>query len=629
MIVNRYRLPLLASLVAMALLFSPAGPQQGVAATHTLPPQLGYQWAPYLEWSLANASYSGNPYDVVATVTFRHTASGAVHTTEMFYDGGDTWKFRFSGALPGQWTFTTDSDDADLGGHSGSATILANPGAPGFVTGFGSQWGRTGTGEVFVPQFVMVGGPQVYYNNEAQIDHEIQLFLEEHGFNGFHTPVFCRWFDLEQPHCSHITAPDPNPDPRTFTALEEMIGRVYEAGGVVHIWLWGDDQRGQNPNFLPGGINGHVDRRLQRYIAARLGPMPGWTLSYGFDLWEWVSGDELAEWHQFMHQQLGWSHALGARASKNKLDQLSEVLDYSNYEQHRPTYETYVETIEARSCKPSFSEDRFRIRQPGQAKDYTMEMTRRGLWHSAMAGGVANIWGNLIGAAGANDGTTSSAPYPNPEWIKTYARFFEHRFLPGMVRCNELTDGVCLWQPAAGALLFYKENTTALNLDLSFLVGPQTAVAVDTRLPYAELTLDLLPPGSQVWRAPYASDWAVAVGNFDRSLPQKATLPTPAAGPAAPAGQPETALLADPHHHFLPLMAFGGFSSLICPPADPAGAESWWSELPSLTESYLYQNSVGRVHRAAYLILGDRAPYWLSAALAVALAGLAWRRLRR
>jgi hypothetical protein len=127
---------------------------------------------------------------------------------------------------------------------------------------------------------------------------------------------------------------------------------------------------------------------------------------------EWVSGDELTDWHSYMHERFGWPHLLGARAGKNRLDQLSETLDYSSYEQHKPDYEKYVETIEARPCKPPFSEDRFRIREPPQSKDYTMEMTRRGLWHSAMAGGVANIWGNLVAAAGANDGSASSAPAP-------------------------------------------------------------------------------------------------------------------------------------------------------------------------------------------------------------------------
>ncbi|MFQ5676055.1 MAG: hypothetical protein ACE5G1_09180, partial [bacterium] len=44
--------------------------------------------------------------------------------------------------------------------------------------------------------------------------------------------------------------------------------------------------------------------------------------------------------------------------------------------------------------------------------------------------------------------------------------------------------------------------------------GSHSAVAVDTKLTYAELDLGRLDPIDQVWNAPYKSDWAIAVGNF-------------------------------------------------------------------------------------------------------------------
>ncbi|MEA3282502.1 MAG: LamG-like jellyroll fold domain-containing protein, partial [Euryarchaeota archaeon] len=50
----------------------------------------------YTEWAVDNPSWSGNEYDIVATVIFTHTSSGSTHTTEMFYDGSNTWKFRFT-----------------------------------------------------------------------------------------------------------------------------------------------------------------------------------------------------------------------------------------------------------------------------------------------------------------------------------------------------------------------------------------------------------------------------------------------------------------------------------------------------------------------------------------------------
>lgn len=522
------------------------------ANSTALPAKTGKLWSPYVEWSLENPSFNGNPYDLVATVTFVHSASQETRTTEMFYADGSTWKFRFAGTKTGLWTFTTSSSDGDLNGRTGQVTINPDPDSPGFVTNFDNKWGRTGTLEAFVPQYVMVSGPQNYYNNANRINAEIQTFINEHGFNGFHSPVFCRWFDINQPTCSQISGASPNPDPRTFAALEMLITEVYNAGGVVHLWMWGDSQRQQNPNFLPGGVNGPVDQRLQRYIAARLGPLPGWTMGYGFDLFEWTTSTQLNQWHNYMIGHLGWEHFLGARSSKNQLNQLSEAMEYSSYEQHRPDYDMYVDTIEARPTKPSFSEDRFRIGNGHPYKDYNMEMTRRGLWQSAMAGGVANIWGNLLTDDSANDGTGTSLPYPNPEWIKTYSLFFAGRFFLDMERCNSLTNGVCLTRPNQADFLFYRENTTSIRLDLSGMRGSQVAVVVDAKRPYQEISLGTLSAQNQTWTAPYASDWAIAVGEF--SAP--ACIPSSYGQQTGGVNNP-LSTTALPYHTYLPLVVRG------------------------------------------------------------------------
>jgi hypothetical protein len=496
----------------------------------------GTQWAPYLEWHITNPDYEGNPFDLIASVTFTHTVSGATHTTQMFYDTNDTWHFRFTGTEVGEWTFTTSSVDPDLDSYRGTIQIEANPGVAGFVTHYGNKWGRQGIDRAFIPQFAMIGAPHTYYDNPAEIEAFIDIFLVEHGFNGLHSPVFCRWFDISQQRCSNIHVDDPNPDPRTFAALEELITAVHAQGGVVHIWMWGDDSRRENPKRW--GLNGEADKRLQRYIAARLGPLPGWTMGYGYDLWEWVTEAELDEWHAYMHQHLGWPKYLGARASKNQLNQLSERMDYSAYEQHRPDYEMYVETIAARPDRPSFSEDRFRIREEAWDKDYDEEMTRRGLWHSAMAGGVANIWGNLIGAAEANNTLRASAPYLNPHWIKTYALFFEDRFWADMTRCNELTNGYCLQRTTGRHYLFYDEATDLIEFDLSEMQGAQPVIAIDSLRPYKEINLGLFSRGPHQWTAPYESDWAIAVGDFQETSTEPAAVSTPSAYSGCDDGRP-------------------------------------------------------------------------------------------
>ncbi len=468
----------------------------------------GTQWGPYLEWSVTASDVSGNPFDVIADVTFVHTNSAQTTTTRMFYDNNDTWKWRFTGTRAGEWTFNTFSSIPDLNGLSGTVTITVNPNSPtGFVTHQGDKWVYGASGEAFVPQFVMAGGPHVYYNNYGQLDTDITTFIQNHGFNGLHLPVFCRWYDLDHDSCGDVNNADP--DIRTFEAIETVISGVNAQGGTTHLWLWGDSERNQNPKQR-WGLNSTEDIRIQNYITARLGPIPGWTMGYGFDLFEWVNGSELNVWHSNM-QSMGWTHLLGARSNKNELNQISEVMDYSSYEQHRPDYDKYVETILTRPEKPSFSEDRFRIRDGGRAKDYDFDMTRRGLWHSTMAGGVANIWGNLLGDESSNTGDGASLPYPNADQILTYATFWDDRFMVDMERCNALTDGACLYSPSEQLWVFYIEDASSISLDLTGVSSIESAVAVDTKLAYAEIGINLQSGSQVIWQSPYSSDWGLVV----------------------------------------------------------------------------------------------------------------------
>ena len=460
-------------------------------------------WEP-VEWKFENVSCSGNPFDLVAKAIFTHADTGQKIQTELFHDSGDVWRLRFTGTRTGQWQFVTESADPDLNGLKGQVKILPNPGVPGFITNFAGKWGRLGTNEAFVPQYIMYCEPDVLSRRADRLDADIREFLVEHGFNGLHTIVLCRWFDFDKTRSTEITADDPNPDPRTFEVLELLLKKVHAAGGVVHIWAWGDEQRRMTPRRW--GLNGKVDQRLQRYICARLGPLPGWSMGYGFDLQEWTEDKDLRSWHEYMHKHLGWPHYLGGRAPD--LTQICPDLDYSSYQQHRPDYDTYVKAIEQYPDKPTFLEDRFRVRKGVYPdKDYDFDMTRRGLWHSTMAGGAANIWGNLLDPR--PDGM--SHPYPKKHQIKTWSLFWKNRFKKEMIRDNSLTDDVCLKVPGK-MLVFYKEDADSIKMNLTELRGNFRAVAVDTKSQYMEIELTgLKPKPGQQFKAPHRSDWAIAI----------------------------------------------------------------------------------------------------------------------
>ncbi len=486
----------------------------------TQPERTTTLWTPVLEWSVANPDFEGNPFDIEATAVFTHEETGETYTTALFYDGDDTWRFRFFASRTGRWTYVTTSAHSALDGHGGTVDVAPNPDpdSRGCLTTIdGNRWtwqtGPSGQAQPFVPQLVMYKRPHAIERmSDEELLDDIRVWFDQHGFNGLHVSwMGCRWFDFDKERHSEFDTDDPNPDPRTFAVLERLITLAHQSGGFVHIWKWGDEDRRMTP--IRWGINGAADKRLQRYLAARLGPLPGWTLGYGFDLWEWVSGEQLNEWHGYMHAHLPWPRILGGRAHRHGAsvaDAMTYELDYVGYETHRPDYDLYVAALEQQPDRPAFMEDRFRVRYSiWRAKDYSLDDTRRGLWRSAMAGGVANIWGYLL----PNDDEGGSRPYPNQHQIRTYADFFANRFLKGMERDNALTNGVCL-RRGNSQFLFYGEDLNEITMNLDAIDSPLPAIAIDTKTPYYEFQISELEPDTHTWKAPYHSDWAVAVGAF-------------------------------------------------------------------------------------------------------------------
>ena len=364
----------------------------------------------------------------------------------------------------------------------------------------GNKFIWTNTGEAFVPNYLMM---EMFANDLSEVTEEnLNAFIKEffvgHGFNGVHVPVMGEWFHIGN---KKVDAEDEVPDPKTLAKLKMIITKVYEAGGCTHLWMWGDAQRNQTAASTKGGIMGAQEKTLLDDIAKELGPLPGWSLGYGFDLWEWVNEAQLNEWHNYLWNKPNWNHLLGARASKNELDQISENLDYASYEYHKPWHPQLREMIEKRPDKPSFSEDRYRIRYPSKYpdKDYDAEETRLGLWHHTMAGGIAAIWGNLIG----------NGIYENKESIRTFFTFWNkkkrfHADMEAKVHGNTFS-----LEAKEKYYAFYQENTKSIECEIE---GKSMKVlAVDVLKPYKEIKMGKTSGGNYIFNAPYQSDWVLYI----------------------------------------------------------------------------------------------------------------------
>jgi uncharacterized protein DUF4038/uncharacterized protein DUF5060/collagenase-like protein with putative collagen-binding domain len=78
------------------------------------------------ETQFTQTSKASNPYKhVTATVTFARP-DGATVSVPMFWDGGSTWRVRFSPALTGTWSYTTSSSDEGLNNQSGTFDVIAS-----------------------------------------------------------------------------------------------------------------------------------------------------------------------------------------------------------------------------------------------------------------------------------------------------------------------------------------------------------------------------------------------------------------------------------------------------------------------------------------------------------------------
>jgi len=513
------------ALIALPIFFS-------VVHAAVLESRTGTLWAPYVEWSLDNPSYSGNPFDLVASATFTYVnelgAESETRITEMFYAGGTTWKFRFAGTRTGTWIFTTTSSDEELSGHTGTVTITVNPNPKirGFLTSQGNKFakkiGEEGDLEPFlfnVHQSQYGGELDVLalFNNSTPsvaIDVVIDDIIENGGNILYPGALKTRFFNINYSNYDDWNLHNSfNPDLDTFAQLDLLITQVHSRNLHVHFWAWGDDTRRQTPIGI-GGINGIPDKRLQRYIAARLGPLPGWSMGYGFDLEEWVSNNQVGAWAKYLHDRFGWQHMLWAR---NRNHYELDALAYNGFGNY--LYSDATTRMDSDLSRPHLYTERFLyLRRPY----WSMDDTRKKRWQYAMAGGIGSWWGKYWNI---------TEVYPKPEQLRTHLTFWEKYMRFDYVRDNNLSNGFVLKDIISNKhFIVYKESTNEITLDMSNITisVPLPVIAVDTKLEYQSIVTGAWGAGNQTWTAPYKSDWALAIGDFN--------LPTPVSLPSAPVG---------------------------------------------------------------------------------------------
>jgi len=529
------------------------------AAANDLGSRCARMWE-YEEYRLTNTTWSGNPFDLVATATFTHAKE--IRTTEMFYIGSDTWKFRFTGTRIGVWTFSTSSSDAELDGHTGSVIVRprTNSDMKGFLTHVGNKYAIMAEDVDHLEGYVY----QVFMNQqdyEQQHEHSSRILghpsrsdliadywnnTRENGFEIYFFAVFYSWFRmgaLSINDFSGIADPDlDQPDPALFDTLELAIKYAHERGGRTHIWAWGDNDRRQTPNHLGDGFRGKRHQRLIRYIAARLGPLPGWTMNFGFDTIEMPNAEaDGAWWADQMNRTMGWEHVLTSRGWDDESFGAHSYAgfggnpyDLETSDKGPADYREIKENMEGRKDKPSIYEERHTYNRwrcwPDSVSDpnrLNETGCRRLIWWEAMAGGMGGFFGHFSERFNRFGPFHTNGPCGyHPESLKRAFRTYREFWRDGRLKLSMSPDngcvrgatGYCLVAADKKHFVFFVEDADSVTIDLNGMPGSQPVVSVDAKMEYCEIDRGTLTAGIHTIHLGRTSDWALAVGEFGEKI---------------------------------------------------------------------------------------------------------------
>ena len=101
------------------------------------------------EIAFKQAKEYSNPYTEVTARAELTTADGTTRSIPLFWDGGETWKLRFSPNTNGRWTWKTTSNDSGLHGKSGAFEAIAS--RSDRQETFVQVWGGVGDGRKPAP----------------------------------------------------------------------------------------------------------------------------------------------------------------------------------------------------------------------------------------------------------------------------------------------------------------------------------------------------------------------------------------------------------------------------------------------------------------------------------------------
>ncbi len=263
------------SLLICAFLFMTNLPQTEAGKTSVEVPQ----WAVFETQFTSKSKYANPLSDVDVVVTFRSPAAGE-RVAHAFWDGGNTWRVRFSPEEIGEWSYSTSStpgDDAGLDNVGGTFRCVANKSQEGLYQ-HGSV--RVSSNRRYLTQ--ADGTPffwlsDTVWNGPLKADGKSwETYVEDRKSKGFTVLQFVmtQWVAAganAEGRLAYEDGQDITIDPTFYQRMDARIRTVNEKGLVAAPVLIWDGPVGKLPMTLNPGLALNEDRitKLVRYMVVR------------------------------------------------------------------------------------------------------------------------------------------------------------------------------------------------------------------------------------------------------------------------------------------------------------------------------------------------------------------------
>jgi hypothetical protein len=494
-----------------------------------------------------------NPYkELVADATLTEPDGKTTRMLTLFWDGGSTWKLRFSPDKPGKWQWTVKSGDGGLNGKSGAFTAAKSK--------------RKGTVRPMRDSpyhFERQDGSRFWFmgdtawaffhdSREEKYDGAGALrYLDARaaqGFNVIHCMMLSEVGDGNSGGKPWIDLSAEKLNPGYWQQVDQRIAYANSKGIVVGLAVAWADKRKQEPfawRMFPGL---EARKRYARYVAARYG---------AYDVYFLVSG----EWHgevrtrpsteaEMKKEFIEIGNALSAANPQGRMMGIHPMtphgstrefndaawMSFGDYQQNY--HDLHVRALESRRFnKPVVnSEYGYHLRDqngdgtPDKDNSTSLAAIRNATWDIVMAGAyVVTGFGTTYFGGHRDPGPFDLNASKNKDWERQIGLI--QRLFTGMeywklephdelIRCNTprgaeakefertippVATYWCLAQPGKQYVLYARGLADSMELTLegghytARQFNPRTGEFTDLSKPNGAMPFHYRPPDQQDW----------------------------------------------------------------------------------------------------------------------------------